>query len=139
MDRRSEPEPGNEKPTWVRWRILALLFLFVGLGHFNRISMSVARPEIQAVYNFTDTQMGAIYSAFLAAYTICMAPGGWLIDRFGPKIALAGLGLGSAVFVSLTGMGGLGTISVAGAILSFEWIRIAAGSFNARSIPPPAA
>lgn len=128
---REEVDLTNERPTWVRWRILALLCLFVGLGHFNRISMSVAGPEIQKTYHVSDTEMGAIFSAFLASYTLCMTPGGWIIDRFGPKAALAGLGVGSALFVSLTSLGGIGTTTVGGAILSFQAIRVLAGGFNA--------
>ena len=49
--------------------------------------------------------MGLLGLLFL--YTICMTPGGWLIDRYGPKAALLLVCFGSAVFVSLTGVIGL--------------------------------
>jgi MFS family permease len=91
-----------------QWRIMALLMLGVGVCHFNRISISVAGAEkIIPNYGIDPTVMGVIYSAYLLCYTICMTPGGWFIDRFGPRIALMVLAFGSAVFVSLTGWTGL--------------------------------
>lgn len=93
-----------ESPTNVRWGILALLMAYAGLVHFNRISITVAGTEkIMPDYGISETQMGMVYSAYLFVYTICMMPGGWLIDRVGPKKALLFLGLGSAVLVPMTG------------------------------------
>ena len=51
--------------------------------------------------------MGRVYTAFLVFYTLAMLPGGWFIDRFGPRLALLLLGFSSAVFVALTGCVGL--------------------------------
>ena len=51
--------------------------------------------------------MGLVYSAFLLLYTLAMLPGGWFIDRFGPRVALMVAGFGSTVFVGLTGAVGL--------------------------------
>jgi len=82
---------------------MALCFI----SHFNRISMSVAGDErIMEQYKIAPKQMGIVYSAFLLVYTIFMIPGGFFIDRFGPRTALAVVGLGSAAFCMLTGMVG---------------------------------
>ena len=51
--------------------------------------------------------MGLVYTAFLTLYTLAMLPGGWFIDRFGPRLALLLLGFGSSLFVALTGCVGL--------------------------------
>jgi len=94
-------------PTFVRWRIVALLALFAVLCHFNRVSMSVAGAEhFLPGHPERETRMGLIYSAYLLVYTICMTPGGWLIDRKGPRAALILMGLGSALFVLFTGLVG---------------------------------
>jgi ACS family glucarate transporter-like MFS transporter len=94
-----------ERPTSVRWRILALLFAYSFMSWFNRISMSVAGNEyLMEHYHIDKPDMGMVYSALLFSYTICMTPGGWLIDRFGPWVALVIMGLGSALFGALTGM-----------------------------------
>jgi MFS family permease len=92
----------------VRWRIVALLMMYIAVCHFNRVSMSVAGTEqIIPRYNIDKTTMGFVYSGYLLLYTICMIPGGWFIDRFGTRTALMVVGFGSAVFVALTGVAGM--------------------------------
>ena len=72
--------------------------------HFNRISMPVAgTAKIMDEYDIDKVNMGMVYSCYLLVYAMCMIPGGWLIDRCGAKFALVAMGLGSAVFVCLTG------------------------------------
>src|SRR5437660_11426997 len=86
------------RPTWVRWQIVALLVSFSFMTWFNRVSMSVAYDEqLKDQSGIAPETMGYVYSAFLFAYMVCMTPGGWLIDRFGPWVALVVLGLGSGV------------------------------------------
>lgn len=106
----SHPDKSPTPPTNVRWVILALLMAYAGLCHFNRISISVAGTErIMKEYSLDETQMGMVYSSYLFVYTIFMTPGGWLIDRIGPKNALLIVGLGSAILVPLTGAASLAT------------------------------
>ena len=91
----------------IRWAVPLALMALCFISHFNRISMSVAADErIMEQYKIAPKQMGIVYSAFLLVYTIFMIPGGFFIDRFGPRIALAVVGLGSAAFCMLTGMVG---------------------------------
>ncbi len=86
-------------------RVVALLMLVAALGHFNRMSMSVAGAERLIKHEeISPTEMGMVYSGFLLVYTLAMLPGGLLIDRFGPRAMLAVMLAGSAVFVALTGM-----------------------------------
>src|SRR5262245_22270902 len=92
----------------MRWRILLLMMAFVALAHFNRVSMTVAGAEKIIRKDFiSEPEMGIIYSAYLFPYTLFMVPGGWFIDRFGPRVAWMVAGLGAAVFVALTGVAGL--------------------------------
>lgn len=91
-----------------RWLIVLMLMGFTFLGHFNRVSISVAGNERFIGQGIDEEQMGMIYSAFLLIYTICMLPGGWVIDRVGPRLALTGMGLGMGFCVTMTGaLGGL--------------------------------
>jgi MFS transporter, ACS family, D-galactonate transporter len=120
------------QPTWVRWRIVALLMAFCFIGHINRLSMRVAGDErLMADFCFTPEQMGLVYSAFLFAYTVCMTPGGWVIDRFGPKATLLALAVGSALFEAATGLGGLAMSGIIMALSSFLLIRTFMGMTNA--------
>jgi MFS family permease len=103
--------------TWPRWRLILLLMAICFLAHFNRVSMAVAGDmRIMIQYDMSPTRMGMVYSGFLAAYTLFMIPGGWLIDRRGPRISLRVVCFGSAVFVVLTGCVG---IAVPSAVLAF--------------------
>ena len=99
------PSRGHEigGPSRVRWSILALLMAYAFMCHFNRVSISVAGTERIIGESVSATQMGTVYSAYLLAYTLVMVPAGWLIDRRGPRFALAAMGFGSAVLVALTG------------------------------------
>src|SRR5688572_15205122 len=80
---------------------------FCFISHLNRISMSIAGDErIMKQYGIAPDKMGMVYSAFLLVYTMFMIPGGFFIDRFGPRTALAVVGFGSAAFCMLTGVVG---------------------------------
>jgi MFS transporter, ACS family, D-galactonate transporter len=92
---------------WASLRVVALLMLVVGLGHFNRMSISVAGTErIISADGITATRMGMVYTIFLIGYTLAMLPGGWLIDRVGARWALALMCGASAVGVVMTGVTG---------------------------------
>src|SRR4051812_11153411 len=98
-----------DRPTRVRWQIVGLLMAFSFLTHLNRVSMPVAADlQIMDQFAIPPTAMGAVYSAFLLAYTVLMIPGGWLGDRFGARAVLAGMGFGSAAFVAMTALPGTG-------------------------------
>ncbi|MCC7085630.1 MAG: MFS transporter [Pirellulales bacterium] len=125
--------------TWPHWRLVLLLMTICYLAHFNRQSMPVAGDlRIMETYGISPTQMGLVYSAFLATYTLFMIPGGWLIDRTGPKFALQLMCLGSAVFVVLTGLVGLGAATMAVALPSLIVVRGAMGLISAPLHPAAA-
>ena len=104
-DSKGQVEPRGRAP----WGdTVFLLMVVVATGQFNRISISVAGAErIIPQYGIDPKHMGMVYSAFLVIYTLAMLPGGWFIDRFGARTALVLLGLGSTIFVALTGAVGL--------------------------------
>ncbi len=125
--------PREERPTRIRWLIVLLLMGFTVQGHFNRISISVAGSErFIGPQGLTEEQMGFVYSAFLFVYTIGMLPGGWIIDRLGPRLALATMGLGLGLCVALTGVMGWMGLSVAALWLPLIAVRGLAG---AASVP----
>jgi MFS family permease len=124
-------------PTSVRWRMLALLVAFSFMSWLNRVSMSVAYDErIKAELNISEEAIGSVYSIFFFAYMLCMTPGGWFIDRFGPKLALVIMGFGSALFGALTGMAGLPVLVAAGLVLpAFLVVRFVMGMLSAPVYP----
>ncbi len=103
-----EPNPLSIARTSSGWRLVPLLLVMVGTAHFNRISISVAGTEVIIPNEgISEKQMGWVYTAFLVVYTLGMSPGGWFIDRFGPRLALFVVAAGTAVFMTLTGVAAL--------------------------------
>lgn len=118
-------------PSNVRWMIVILLMGFAFIGHFNRVSISVAGGEVLTKSGgLTEKQMGWVYSAFLIVYTAGMLPGGWVIDRFGPRMALTVMGLGMGFCVTLTGALGWTGLSYAALWLPLMAVRGTAGGFS---------
>ncbi|WP_010584577.1 MFS transporter [Schlesneria paludicola] len=120
-------------------RTVPLLMLVVACGHFNRISISViGNEQLIPKYGISPDRMGLVYSAFLLFYTVAMLPGGWLIDRFGPRAALTLLGFGSVVFVGLSGCTAYLSKDVEAIWISLLIVRSFMGVFNAPLHPAAA-
>ncbi len=104
--------------------LVALMFAFSVLSYFDRTIMSIAGPEIMREFGLPATQMGAVYSAFILTYALFMVPGGWIVDRLGPRATLTLMGLSAALFTGLTPLGGrpgLGSwIGVAPALIAMR-------------------
>jgi len=89
------------------WRIIVLLMGYAALGHFNRLSITVAGDELFIPNKgITEPQMGWVYTTLLIVYTIAMLPAGWLIDRVGSGRILTLFGLTMGLFAVLTGVQG---------------------------------
>jgi MFS family permease len=123
-------------PTWVRWRMVALLLAFSFMSWFNRVSMSAAYDDgIRYELAISKEEIGLVYSAFLFAYMLLMTPGGWLADRIGPRWALALMGFGSGLFGALTGAVGVLGLSAASTLVVLLIVRALMGSFTAPIYP----
>ncbi len=131
--------PAADPPSSVRWRIVVLLMGLCLISHVNRAAMSVAGTDrIMDQYGIEPTRMGAIYSAFLLVYSLCMIPGGVFIDRFGARRALLVVGFGSAVFGALTGLAGWLVQTGAALVLMLTLVRGTMGLFSAPLHPAAA-
>ncbi len=109
-----------------------MLMLVAALAHFNRISITLAGAEQIIRPGFiSQTQMGLVYSSFLLLYTLCMIPGGWFIDRCGPRAAWLVLCFGSVVGVALTGLVGLAFTQALPLLLGLLVVRSLLGVANA--------
>jgi MFS transporter, ACS family, D-galactonate transporter len=110
------------------------------VSYVNRVSIATAGDtRIMAQYEISPTRMGAVYSAFLFSYTLCMIPGGLFIDRLGPRAALLTVALGSSVFVALTGVIGLSISGGATAFIALVVVRGLMGIVSAPLYPACAA
>ena len=109
-------------------KLVALMVALSGMSYFDRTIMSIAGPGIMKEFNISETGMGAVYSAFLLSYTICMTPGGWLTDVFGPRRILTASVLGTALLTGLTALcGNPGLGAIFGVVPSFLVVRFLFG------------
>ena len=90
----------------VRWRVrhivLFVLCLMYFIAYIDRVNISVAGPIIRKELGLTPTELGLIFSAFAYPYAAMQVAGGWLADRFGPRIVLTVLSLVWAAATVLT-------------------------------------
>ena len=82
--------PGSTAPTRVRWKIFSIIFLLVVVNLIDRISLSIGMPTIAREFGLSPAMQGVILSSFFWAYTLLQIPGGWMIDRFGPRRVITG-------------------------------------------------
>ena len=74
-----------------RYILVIGTFLLALLLYVDRILISVAKPGITEDLFLTDKQFGWVMSIFSLGYALFQIPGGYLTDRFGARIVLAGI------------------------------------------------
>lgn len=77
-------------PTRVRWRIFAIIFVVVVVNLIDRTTLAIAMPTISKEFELSPALQGVLLSAFFWSYALLQVPGGWLIDKFGPRALVAG-------------------------------------------------
>ena len=116
--------------------VVGLMFALSVMTYFVRTILSIAGPSIIKEFQLSETEMGAIYSAFLFSYALLMLPGGYLTDLWGPKITLAVVGLGSGVLTGLTGFAATpGMAVLLGVVPSLMLVRLCLGVCTAPIYP----
>jgi len=109
------------------WAVVALMCTLSAISYFDRTIMSIAGPTIMREFHFSEVAMGTVFSAALFSYTILMAVGGMLADRFGGRMVLTVGGMLSAVFTGFTGL--------CGSIATFRIVRLLFGAVSAPLYP----
>ena len=120
----------------VRWRILALLFLISMVTYLDRVNVSISAQQMMTAYNLSGVQMGKVFSAFILAYALFQVPGGWLADKFGPRIVLAGAVTWWSAFTALTAVAAhFFSFSLLPAVSSLVLVRFGLGMGEAAAWP----
>jgi ACS family D-galactonate transporter-like MFS transporter len=98
-------------PTSVRWRIFLVLLGIVTLNYVDRGSLSVALPMISRELHISPQLTGLILSSFFWTYALMQIPGGWLADRYRPRIvagaSCVGWGLAQTLIAVASNVPGL--------------------------------
>lgn len=71
------------------WSIVVLLFLIALLNYFDRQSLSVLAPKIQAHLHLSDAGYGHVVSLFLLASAISYLVSGFISDSLGTRRSMA--------------------------------------------------
>lgn len=79
-------------PTRARILVLALLVLVTLVGYADRQVIALLKPVLDRELGWTASDYATISSGFQLAVAIGFLGAGWLVDRFGPRMAL-GVGL----------------------------------------------
>ena len=115
------------KPTRIRFRILALIFVCVVINYMDRTNISVAATAITDDLQLTPVQLGILFSAFGWTYAALQIPGGILVDRFAPRVLYAFCLITWSVMTLLQG--------AAKGFAALFGLRLAIGVFEAPSYP----
>src|SRR5437867_3074472 len=102
--------------------VLGLLCLMYFLTYLDRVNISTAMAsnEFLKELPLTKTQAGLIFSAFAYPYLLFQISGGWVADKFGPRLALTICGIIWASATIMTGLvHGLTMMLVARVALGF--------------------
>lgn len=70
-----------------RYGLLVSLFMITAINYLDRTNMAIALPHITEEFKLSATQAGLILSAFSWVYAALQVPGGWFVDKIGPKLA----------------------------------------------------
>src|SRR5262244_4060519 len=84
--------------------VLGLLCLMYLITYVDRVNIATAASEIRRELSLTNTQLGLVFSAFAYPYLLFQVFGGWVGDRFGPRLTLFVCGLIWAAATILTGL-----------------------------------
>jgi MFS family permease len=103
MSEVAEASVGEAAPTRARTTVLWFLLLLAAIGYLDRVCISTASLAIQRDLGITKTQMGTVFSAFILCYALFEVPGGWLADRFGPRVVLARIVASWSLMTAVTG------------------------------------
>lgn len=122
-----------------RWRIFLLVLLLVSVNYVDRASLSVAMPIISKEFDIGPAMQGVIFSSFFWTYAFMQVPGGWLADRYKPRIVIAGAAILWGGFQALAAL----ATSATGLLLARVGLGFAegptfpaGGKLNAVWLPP---
>jgi ACS family glucarate transporter-like MFS transporter len=116
----------------VRWQLVFWLFVLSGISYLDRVNISIAGSSLAEEYHLSQVRLGWVFTAFLLGYALFQTPGGWLVDRFGPRRVLTVGVVWWGIFTALTAS--LPT-KVWGAVLFFILVRFLLGAGEAIIYP----
>ena len=101
----------TEKPTRARYLVMLMIFVSVVITFLDRSNLSITAPAMRTELGIDTVHMGWLLSAFGWTYAFFQIPGGWLVDKIGPRFLYpAILILWSGATVMLGAVSGIVTL-----------------------------
>jgi MFS family permease len=98
----------------LRWGIGVLLGIGILINYFDRVSLSVAAPQLEREFSLTAAHLGWLLSGFFWSYALLQIPVGMILDRYGvTAINRASTFLWSVTCAATAFAGGFGTVFIA--------------------------
>ena len=107
----------DERPTWVRYRVLAFLAVMTFVLYLDRVCLGQAAPMMQRELGLSDTALGFVHAAFTLAYAVFEIPTGRWGDRYGSRGVLTRIVVWWSFFTAFTGAA-TGLVDAAGGAIS---------------------
>jgi MFS transporter, ACS family, glucarate transporter len=111
----------------MRYILVFLMFLLSMLLYVDRVCISVAKTDVVQAFELSETQIGWVFASFTLGYALFQTPGGFLADRFGPRIILTSVVTLWSIFTGLT--------AVAWNFVSLLFVRFCFGMGEAGAFP----
>lgn len=86
----------------VRHSVVLLAVVINLICYTDRVCIAVAGPEMRKAFDFSQAQMGLVYSIFSLSYFLGQTPWGMAADRFGARSLVSFAVAGWSVFTALT-------------------------------------
>src|SRR5216683_4140842 len=119
--------PSRAVSTRVRYGILGVIVIATAINYMDRANLSIVAPDVKKDLHISAAELGIIFSAFSWTYAALQIPGGWVLDRVGPRITF-GIAL---IFWSIV----TGSISLARGFGSLLGLRMALGVAETPAFP----
>jgi sugar phosphate permease len=116
-----------QRPTSVRWIILALTVVVAVLLYLDRYCLGYITPYVREGLRLSDGETGFMLGAFFLTYAVGQLPAGWLADRYGTRMMLT---IYLAVWSVLTAL-----IGFANSFAVLLLLRFGCGLFEAGGYP----
>ncbi len=86
--------------------VLLLLCVMYFITYVDRVNVSTAAGAFQKELHLSNIELGLIFSAFAYPYLLFQVVGGYIGDRFGPRLTLlvcGGIWAGATILTGLAG------------------------------------
>lgn len=84
-----EPVTVSAKIGSYRWTVCALVFAATTINYLDRQVVGLLKPVLEQQFNWTESDYGAIVTAFTTSYALGMVVFGRVIDKIGTKTGYA--------------------------------------------------